>query len=172
MTGSEGLFPTEQEVKGESNPSRKAVLAAMLRMTEGRSEQTMSVAGLAREAGIDRAKLTTGALKDLGERMKAIAAAKDQAQTPREAALMGEVAKYKAAADQAKATAKEAKQEAQSWRDTADTLALTVAALHSDLKKAETRIDMLNKQLKSQTEKIKQLQGGKTGGAGIRLIGR
>jgi hypothetical protein len=172
MTSSEGLFPTEQEVRAETNPSRKAVLAAMLRITEGRSEQNMSVAGLAREAGIDRAKLTTGAVKDLGERMKAIAAAKDEAQTPREAALMAEVAKQKAAADEAKVAAKEAKQEAQGWRDTADTLALTVAALHSDLKKAETRIDMLNKQLKSQAERFKELQGGAAGKAGIRLIGR
>lgn len=172
MTGSEALFPTEQEVKAEKNPSRKAVLAAMLRLTEGRSEQNMSVAGLAREAGIDRAKLTTGALKDLGDRMKAVAAAKDEAQTPREAALMTEVAKLKAVAREAKAATKEAKREAQSWRNTADTLALTVAALHNDLKKAETRIDMLNKQLKSQAETLKEVQGGATGKPGIRLIGR
>lgn len=172
MNDSAPAYPTEQEIKAEKNPSRKAVLSAMLRLLEGRSVHNLSVAGLAREANVDRSKLTTGSMKDLGERLKNIIATQNEAQTPREVALMAEVARLKAAATQAEEKAAEAKAETKGWRATADTLTLSIAALHSDLKKAEMRIEMLNNQLKSQGEKVKELQGKAPSKAEIRLIGR
>lgn len=83
--------PSDDEIRREQNATRKSVLAAMLRMLEGRPEIAprgrLSVASLAQEAGIPRSRLTTGSLRDLGERFAALIEAQNTPTTAKEIAL-------------------------------------------------------------------------------------
>jgi hypothetical protein len=71
--------PTQREIDAEPHPTRKAVLAAMVRMLTGRPTTTrpglLTKAGLAREAQVDRNHVTQGSCRDLGDRLATLARA-------------------------------------------------------------------------------------------------
>jgi hypothetical protein len=82
--------PTDDEVKAEQNPTRKAVLIAMRSLLTGDpapkpiNRGKRSVVALANEAGVGRTRLVRGALGDLGDWMDRATAKQDQVVTPQE----------------------------------------------------------------------------------------
>ena len=82
--------PTEQEIKAEQNPTRKAVLLAMRSLLTGEpvpkpaNRGKRSVVALANESGVGRTRLVRGALSDLGDWMDRAVAKQDEVVTPQE----------------------------------------------------------------------------------------
>jgi hypothetical protein len=82
--------PTEQEIKAEQNPTRKAVLLAMRSLLTGEpipkpiNRGKRSVVALANQSGVGRTRLVRGALSDLGDWMDRAVAKQDEVVTPQE----------------------------------------------------------------------------------------
>ncbi|GAT03788.1 uncharacterized protein RMCFA_3900 [Mycolicibacterium fortuitum subsp. acetamidolyticum] len=82
--------PTDDEIKAELNPTRKAVLIAMRSLLTGDpapkpiNRGKRSVVALANESGVGRTRLVRGALNDLGDWMDRAVAKQDEAVTPQE----------------------------------------------------------------------------------------
>ena len=82
--------PTEQEIKAEPNPTRKAVLVAMRSLLIGEpvpkpvNRGKRSVVALANQSGVGRTRLVRGALSDLGDWMDRAVAKQDAVITPQE----------------------------------------------------------------------------------------
>lgn len=82
--------PTDDEIKAERNPTRKAVLVAMRSLLTGDptpkpvNRGKRSVVALANEAGVGRTRLVRGALSDLGDWMDRAVAKQDEVVTPQE----------------------------------------------------------------------------------------
>jgi hypothetical protein len=82
--------PTDDEIKAEPNPTRKAVLIAMRSLLTGDpapkpiNRGKRSIVALANEAGVGRTRLVRGALNDLGDWMDRAVAKQDEIVTPQE----------------------------------------------------------------------------------------
>ena len=82
--------PTDDEIKVERNPTRKAVLVAMRSLLTGDpapkpvNRGRRSIVALANEAGVGRTRLVRGALNDLGDWMDRAVAKQDEIVTPQE----------------------------------------------------------------------------------------
>ncbi|WP_131806898.1 hypothetical protein [Mycobacteroides abscessus] len=82
--------PTDDEIRAERNPSRKAVLMAMRSLLTGDpapkpiNHGKRSIVALANEAGVGRTRLVRGALRDLGDWMDRAVAEQDEVVTPQE----------------------------------------------------------------------------------------
>lgn len=82
--------PTDDEIRAERNPTRKAVLVAMRSLLTGDpapkpvNRGKRSVVALANEAGVGRTRLVRGALSDLGDWMDRVVAKQDAVVTPQE----------------------------------------------------------------------------------------
>lgn len=100
MTETPVAPPTPEEVRREKNPSRVAVLNAIVRMLNGTPERVprgrLSVASLAVEAEVNRNRLTKGNLSDLGQRFAALIEARSQPTTAMEIQLAEELDRLKA----------------------------------------------------------------------------
>jgi hypothetical protein len=93
-------IPTAAEIRAEQNESRRRILEAIVRLLEGSPRIAkpgrLSTAALAREAEVDRARLTTGGARDLGARFAALAAARSSPTTAKEIELAEQVDKLRA----------------------------------------------------------------------------
>ena len=82
--------PTDDEIRAEFNPTRKAVLMAMRSLLTGEpapkpiNRGKRSIVALANESGVGRTRLVRGALADLADWMDRAAAKQDAAVTPQE----------------------------------------------------------------------------------------
>lgn len=82
--------PTENEIRCERNPTRKAVLIAMRSLLTGDpppkpvNRGKRSVVALANESGVGRTRLVRGALSDLADWMDRAVAKQDEVTTPRD----------------------------------------------------------------------------------------
>jgi len=82
--------PTDDEIRAERNPTRKAVLVAMRSLLTGDpapkavNQGKRSVVALANESGVGRTRLVRGALSDLGDWMDRAVAKQDEVVTPQE----------------------------------------------------------------------------------------
>jgi len=82
--------PTDDEIRAEQNPTRKAVLVAMRSLLTGDpapkpvNRGKRSIVALANEAGVGRTRLVRGALGDLGDWMDRAVAKQDEVVTPQE----------------------------------------------------------------------------------------
>jgi hypothetical protein len=92
--------PTAVEVRAEKNESRRRVLEAIVRLLEGSPRIAkpgqLSVAALAREAEVDRARLTTGSARDLGARFAALAIERSAPTSAKEVELAEQIEKLRA----------------------------------------------------------------------------
>ncbi|MFL0241979.1 hypothetical protein [Mycobacterium sp. SMC-17] len=85
--------PTDDEINGERNPTRKAVLVAMRSLLTGEpapkpiNQGKRSVAALANESGVGRTRLVRGALSDLADWMDRAVAKQDDVVTPQQIEL-------------------------------------------------------------------------------------
>jgi len=133
MTNWQEAAPTVEEIRNETNPTRRSILAAMTRLLSCQPTTVkpgqISVAALAREAGIDRAKLTTGAHKDLGERLLALKEASQQPSTPQELALSDRVRMLAAQLAELDRKHRQAISERNDWRKRYEVLAHQAATL-------------------------------------------
>lgn len=145
--------PTDDEIRAEGNPTRKAVLIAMRSLLTGDptpkaiNEGKRSVVALANEAGVGRTRLVRGALSDLGDWMDRAVAKQDEIVTPQELAwnkkhhamrerLLDAERKYKAARE------KQADLEA-----VVQALSEQLQASIRDRARLQSKVDRLSKQV-------------------------
>lgn len=86
-------LPTRAEIDAEANPTRKAILEAIVRVLAGTPRDAalrgrVSVNALAMDAGIKRDRLTTGAHRDLRLRFEALKRVQEQVTTAKEHELL------------------------------------------------------------------------------------
>jgi hypothetical protein len=143
--------PSADDVRQEDNPTRKAVLAAIIRMLDGRPTVVppgrLSVAALAREAGIDRAKLTTGAVRDLGSRFSAIVEAQSSVWTQHEIALNEELGRVRAQHKKLQKRHAELQTDRDKWKAAATSFARAVQVLKIENTNQSTRINALERRM-------------------------
>jgi hypothetical protein len=144
--------PTAEEVRQENNPTRKAVMGAMVRMLEGRpniaTPGRLSVNALAQEAGIPRSRLVNGAMQDLGERFLAIAAARQQPTTAGEVALTKALEELREKHQQLRETHARTLAERDQWKAAANAFARIVHLLKVENTHHLTRIETLTRRLR------------------------
>ncbi|WP_457214072.1 hypothetical protein [Mycobacteroides abscessus] len=82
--------PTDDEIRAEANPTRKAVLIAMRSLLTGDpapkpvNRGKRSVVALANESGVGRTRLVRGALSDLADWMDRAVAKQSEVTTPQD----------------------------------------------------------------------------------------
>lgn len=142
-----GVKPTAAEIRDEQNATRKAILAAMRRLVDGESQQSFTVLGLAREAGINRAQLTTGAHRDLGRRMQALIADSLEPKSPKERELQARLDRAEEAVSEMRSKYDALKAERDDWEDTAKTVARAAQVLHLENNNLRSLLTARQKQL-------------------------
>ncbi|KOX27038.1 hypothetical protein ADK67_14490 [Saccharothrix sp. NRRL B-16348] len=143
--------PTSREIDAEPHPTRKAVLAAMARMLSGRPNLTrpglLSKAGLAREAQVDRNHVTQGSLRDLGDRLAALARAHRTPTTSLEAQQQAHIEQLTARLENLTATHAELRLDRDHWKASTHTLLRAVQVLRLEHTTMRADITVLTRRL-------------------------
>lgn len=151
MTESAATPPTPREINAEQDPTRKAVLAAMDRMLRGAPTITrpglLSKAGLAREAQVDRNRITQGSCRDLGDRFAALV---EQRRAPTTALEVQQQARIETLLGQLRSltdTHTDLVRDRDTWKASTHTLLRAIQVLRLEQASMQANIQVLNKRL-------------------------
>lgn len=143
--------PPTREINAETNPTRKAVLAAMARMLAGTPTVVrpglLSKAGLAREAGVDRNHVTQGSCRDLGDRLAALAQHQSTPTTALEAEQQARIDDLTAQLDQLTKSHTALRQDRDKWQAATHTLLRAIQVLRLEHTAMRSNIRVLRSQL-------------------------
>lgn len=151
MKDAPATAPSAHEIDAETNPTRKAVLAAMARMLAGTPliirAGLLSKAGLAREAGVDRNHITQGSCCDLGDRLAVLAQHRTTPATAREADLQVRIDCLTAQLDQRTESHTALRQDRDKWQAATHTLLRAIQVLRLEHTTMQSDIRVLKNQL-------------------------
>lgn len=156
MTAS--VAPSNTEIDGESDPTRKKILGAMQRILGGYPKHVpptaTSVAQLAKEAGVGRHNLYQ-AHADLRERFEYL---RDKAQQPteKEAELRELLDRAKTEIVRLQSLQSDASKSARNWKGLSELLARAINSLQEELHKEQIKARRLAKRI----EKLETATGG------------
>ncbi|MQA35930.1 hypothetical protein [Modestobacter roseus] len=160
MSDTPATPPTLAEIKREKNPSRVAVLTAMVRMLNGTPERVpkgrLSVASLAVEAEVNRNRLTKGDLRDLSERFTAVMAALAEPTTASEIRLTEELDRLKAKHAALTETHGRTVAEKERWKQSTTSLARAVQVLEVENAAFRARNEALRRSVESLRKQLGQ----------------
>jgi hypothetical protein len=143
--------PTVHEINAETNPTRKAVLAAMARILTGTPSiirpGLLSKAGLAREAQVDRNHITQGSCCDLGDRLATLAQRRTTPTTAREANQQAQIDRLTTQVDQLTRSHTALRQDRDKWQASTHTLLRAIQVLRLEHTAMQADIRVLNNQL-------------------------
>jgi hypothetical protein len=143
--------PTKQEIDAETNPARKAVLAAMARMLTGTPTIArpglLSKAGLAREAQVDRNRITQGNCRDLGDRLLQLAQERIAPATAREAEQQARIDQLTELLRQTTDDIGDLRHDRDTWKAATHTLLRAVQVMRLEHTQLHTDIRVLKQQL-------------------------
>jgi hypothetical protein len=151
MTVGPAVRPTTGEVNEETNPTRKAVLAAMVRMLGGTPSVVrpglLSKAALAREAQVDRNQISQGSCRDLGDRFATITQQNTAPATAREAEQLIRIEHLTAQLQQLTKGRAELRADKDRWQESTHTLLRGIQVLRLEHSAMQADIRILRKQL-------------------------
>jgi hypothetical protein len=153
MTESPATAPTQREINAEQDPTRRAVLAAMDRMLRGTPTITrpglLSKAGLAREAQVDRNRITQGSCRDLGDRFAALV---EQRRAPTTALEVQQQARIDTLLDELRSLTDAHTalvRDRDHWKASTHTLLRAIQVLRLEQTSMQATIRVLNKRLEA-----------------------
>jgi DNA repair exonuclease SbcCD ATPase subunit len=161
MSDAPTAAPTAHEINAETNPTRKAVLAAMARMLAGTPTTIrpglLSKAGLAREAQVDRNHITQGSCRDLGDRLATHAQHRITPTTALKAEQQTRIERLSTQLDQLTDAHTALRQDRDDWQASTHTLLRAIQVLRLEHTAMQADIRVLRHQLATAH------QGGATG---------
>jgi hypothetical protein len=142
--------PSAREISAEPHPTRKAVLAAMARILASKPTivhpGTQSIAGLAREAQINRNHLTRGSCRDLADRFSALTHAQTTPATAREAQQHHQISQLTDRLDQLKVTHAALRTDRDRWKAATHTLLRAIQVMRLEHQAMAADLELLRRQ--------------------------